>query len=89
MFWFSSLKASGEEETKKNWKIENLTCLLLAMAIGHIIIMLFEKQTYFPHTISIDALDISNILGDTPADSQAPESLFIDESQFLYLTLSS
>ena len=34
-------------------------------------------------------LDISNILGDTPAINQAPESLFIDESQFLYLTLSS
>ena len=26
---FSSLKASGEEESKKNWKFANLTCLLI------------------------------------------------------------
>ena len=29
--WGSSLKVSGEEESKKNWKNWNLTCLLLAI----------------------------------------------------------
>ena len=33
--------------------------------------------------------DISNILGDAPAGSYAPESAFIDDSQFLCLVLSS
>ena len=27
--WGSSLKASGEEESKKNWNFAKLTCLLL------------------------------------------------------------
>ena len=43
-----------------------------------------------PSTVSLlqtadknSALDISNILGEAPADSHAPESPFIDDSQFL------
>ena len=32
-------------------------------------------------------LDITNILGDNPAESHAPDSSLIEETQFLYLTL--
>ena len=32
--------------------------------------------------------EVSNALGDAPADSHAPDSLFIDDSQLLYLILS-
>ena len=31
--WGSSLKVSGEEESKKNWKNWNLTCLLLLLLL--------------------------------------------------------
>ena len=31
--WGSSLKVSGEEESKKNWKNWNLTCLLIGVNI--------------------------------------------------------
>ena len=31
--WGSSLKVSGEEESKKNWKNWNLTCLIDAIVV--------------------------------------------------------
>ena len=31
--WGSSLKVSGEEESKKNWKNWNLTCLVLVLVL--------------------------------------------------------
>ena len=31
--WGSSLKVSGEEESKKNWKNWNLTCLLIELVL--------------------------------------------------------
>lgn len=33
------------------------------------------------------AFDISNILGETPADSHAPESEFINDNEFLVLVV--
>ena len=37
--WGSSLKVSGEEESKKNWKNWNLTCLVAATAAAVVLIL--------------------------------------------------
>ena len=33
--WGSSLKVSGEGESKKNWNFAKLTCLLIVIVIRH------------------------------------------------------
>ena len=42
----SSLKASGEEESKKNWKFANLTCLIEVEVEVEVEAVLCEYSTF-------------------------------------------
>ena len=51
-------------------------------------VMLYIWNVFRLHIAETNSLlDITNILGDNPAESHAPDSSLIEETQFLYLTL--